>query len=134
MRGSPSTLAEPEKPGPGQSPGDVAEPVSRTKSVEPGEAVGLLGPSGCGKSTVARVAALLYRPDSGAPILDGEQPRLSADPRLRFADLIAEPLRANGRRDEAPDRVVELASTVGLTQDLMGRRLHEVGDGQLQRP
>ncbi|WP_381790848.1 ABC transporter ATP-binding protein [Streptomyces niveus] len=132
-------------------------PVVRGASVTvaPGESVGLLGPSGCGKSTLARVAALLHRPDAGTVTLDGErvtgwrhrapkarrtaigvvfqQPRLSADPRLRLRDLIAEPLRANGRRDEAADRVGELASTVGLTDDLLGRRPHEVSDGQLQR-
>lgn len=124
-------------------------------TVAPGESVGLLGPSGCGKSTLARVAALLHRPDAGTVTLDGEratgwrhrapkarrtaigvvfqQPRLSADPRLRLRDLIAEPLRANGRRDEVADRVGELASTVGLTGDLLGRRPHEVSDGQLQR-
>ncbi|MCZ9338484.1 ATP-binding cassette domain-containing protein, partial [Streptomyces sp. TRM76130] len=78
-------------------------------TVKPGEAVGLLGPSGCGKSTLARVAALLHRPDAGTVVVDGEpvrrwrhraprevrtafgvvfqQARLSADPRLRLADL-----------------------------------------------
>lgn len=124
-------------------------------SITPGEAVGLLGPSGCGKSTLARVAALLHRPDSGAVILDGDpvrhwrhsapraqrtafgvvfqQPRLSADPRLRLSDLIAEPLRATGRRETAQKRATELAEAVGLTPDLLGRRPHEVSDGQLQR-
>ncbi|MFJ6690435.1 ABC transporter ATP-binding protein [Streptomyces sp. NPDC091294] len=124
-------------------------------SVAPGEAVGLLGPSGCGKSTLARVAALLHRPDAGTLLLDGtpvrrwrhrapreqrtafgvvfQQARLSADPRLALADVIAEPLRATGRRDEAADRVAELAATVGLTADLLSRRPHEVSDGQLQR-
>ncbi|WP_405439806.1 ABC transporter ATP-binding protein [Streptomyces niveus] len=126
-----------------------------TLTVAPGESVGLLGPSGCGKSTLARVAALLHRPEAGTVTLDGErvtgwrhrapraqrtaigvvfqQPRLSADPRLRLSDLIAEPLRAGGRRDEVTDRVGELARTVGLTDDLLGRRPHEVSDGQLQR-
>ncbi|MFJ6825074.1 MULTISPECIES: ABC transporter ATP-binding protein [Streptomyces] len=132
-------------------------PVVRgaTLTVAPGESVGLLGPSGCGKSTLARVAALLHRPQAGTVTLDGErvtgwrhraprarrtsigvvfqQPRLSADPRLRLSDLIAEPLRAGGRRDEVADRVGELAHTVGLTDDLLGRRPHEVSDGQLQR-
>ncbi|MFJ4332930.1 MULTISPECIES: ABC transporter ATP-binding protein [unclassified Streptomyces] len=124
-------------------------------SVAPGEAVGLLGPSGCGKSTLARVAALLHRPDAGTLLLDGtpvrrwrhrapreqrtafgvvfQQARLSADPRLALADLIAEPLRATGRREGAADRVAELAATVGLTADLLSRRPHEVSDGQLQR-
>ncbi|MGX4690785.1 ABC transporter ATP-binding protein [Streptomyces sp. JNUCC 63] len=136
---------------------DRHAPVVRNVSltVAPGEAVGLLGPSGCGKSTLARVTALLHRPCSGTLLLDGhpvrrwrhraprdlrtafgvvfQQPRLSADPRLRLTDLIAEPLRATGRREEAPDRVAELASTVGLTPDLLARRPHEVSDGQLQR-
>ncbi|MGV9317074.1 ABC transporter ATP-binding protein [Streptomyces sp. NPDC003691] len=124
-------------------------------SLSPGEAVGLLGPSGCGKSTLARVAALLHRPWSGGVVLDGvpvrgwrhaaprgqrtaigvvfQQPRLSADPRLTLHDLIAEPLRATGRRAEVPDRVAELAPAVGLTADLLRRRPHEVSDGQLQR-
>ncbi|MFF8033581.1 MULTISPECIES: ABC transporter ATP-binding protein [unclassified Streptomyces] len=136
---------------------DRRAPAVRDASltVAPGEAVGLLGPSGCGKSTLARVAALLHRPDAGTVLLDGtpvrhwrhraprslrtafgvvfQQPRLSADPRLRLADLIAEPLRATGRRAAVPDRVAELAGTVGLTPDLLTRRPHEVSDGQLQR-
>ncbi|MEV0320318.1 ABC transporter ATP-binding protein [Streptomyces sp. NPDC050658] len=124
-------------------------------TVAPGASVGLLGPSGCGKSTLARVAALLHKPDAGQVVIDGEpargwrhrapraqrtafgvvfqQPRLSADPRLTLLDLIAEPLRAVGRGAEAAERVRELAATVGLGDDLLGRRPHEVSDGQLQR-
>ncbi|MEU2182972.1 ABC transporter ATP-binding protein [Streptomyces thermolilacinus] len=136
---------------------DRRAPVLRDVSltIAPGEAVGLLGPSGCGKSTLARVAALLHRPDAGSVTVDGEtvrgwrhraprelrtaigvvfqQPRLSADPRLSLRDLIAEPLRATGRRAEAAARTAELATRVGLTDDLLSRRPHEVSDGQLQR-
>ncbi|MFD9858743.1 ABC transporter ATP-binding protein [Streptomyces alboflavus] len=136
---------------------DRRDPVVREVSltVGPGESVGLLGPSGCGKSTLARVAALLHRPDRGQVVIDGEpargwrhrapraqrtafgvvfqQPRLSADPRLTLTQLIAEPLRATGRGAEAPDRVRDLARTVGLGGDLLTRRPHEVSDGQLQR-
>ncbi|MFI1252662.1 ABC transporter ATP-binding protein [Streptomyces netropsis] len=136
---------------------DRRAPVVRDVSltVEPGEAVGLLGPSGCGKSTLARVASLLHRPDSGTYLIDGEsvrawrhrapreqrtafgvvfqQPRQAADPRLRLTDLIAEPLRAAGRRTGAEERVAELAGRVGLSAELLGRRPHEVSDGQLQR-
>ncbi|MFE9046174.1 ABC transporter ATP-binding protein [Streptomyces sp. NPDC012421] len=133
------------------------KPVFRGASltVAPGESVGLLGPSGCGKSTLARVAALLHRPDAGRLVLDGteitawrhrapreqrtavgvvfQQPRTAADPRLTLADLIAEPLRATGRKAEAADRVAELAPAVGLTPELLTRRPHAVSDGQLQR-
>ncbi|MEV4430104.1 ATP-binding cassette domain-containing protein [Streptomyces sp. NPDC049602] len=132
-------------------------PVFRGASltIAPGESVGLLGPSGCGKSTLARVAALLHRPDAGRLVLDGtevragrhraprdrrtsvgvvfQQPRTAADPRLTLTELIAEPLRAAGRRAEAAERVAALAPAVGLTPDLLGRRPHEVSDGQLQR-
>ncbi|MGC9437849.1 ABC transporter ATP-binding protein [Streptomyces sp. WG5] len=136
---------------------DRNAPVIRdvSLSVAPGEAVGLLGPSGCGKSTLARVAALLHRPRAGSLVVDGtpvrrwrhrapreqrtafgvvfQQARLSADPRLALSDLIAEPLRATGRREDVTDRVAELTAAVGLTTDLLSRRPHEVSDGQLQR-
>ncbi|MEU9861139.1 ATP-binding cassette domain-containing protein [Streptomyces sp. NPDC047971] len=136
---------------------DRRAPVFRGASLtlEPGESVGLLGPSGCGKSTLARVAALLHRPDAGRVTIDGQeargwrhrapralrtsvgvvfqQPRMSADPRLRLRDLIAEPLRAGGLRAEIPERLAALALSVGLTDDLLARRPHEVSDGQLQR-
>ncbi|MCX5197451.1 ATP-binding cassette domain-containing protein [Streptomyces sp. NBC_00249] len=136
---------------------DRRHPVVRDAhlTLRPGEAIGLLGPSGCGKSTLARVAALLHRPDSGTVALDGravtgfrhrapralrigvgvvfQQPRLSADPRLSLHDLVAEPLRATGRRREAAAAVAELADRVGLGVGLLGRRPHEVSDGQLQR-
>ncbi|MBO0656204.1 ATP-binding cassette domain-containing protein [Streptomyces triculaminicus] len=137
---------------------DPRDPVVRDVSltVADGEAVGLLGPSGCGKSTLARVAALLHRPTAGTVVIDGEpargwrhrapreqrtafgvvfqQPRQSADPRLRLREVIAEPLRAAGRsRAEAAARVDELAAAVGLSEELLARRPHEVSDGQLQR-
>ncbi|MEU2562388.1 ATP-binding cassette domain-containing protein [Streptomyces longispororuber] len=136
---------------------DRRDPVVRDVhlTVAPGEAVGLLGPSGCGKSTLARVAALLHQPDRGQVVIDGEpargwrhrapraqrtafgvvfqQPRLSADPRLTLTQLIAEPLRATGRAAEVPGRVADLTRTVGLGDDLLARRPHEVSDGQLQR-
>ncbi|MER5929111.1 ATP-binding cassette domain-containing protein [Streptomyces sp. NPDC002054] len=124
-------------------------------TLRPGEALGLLGPSGCGKSTLARVAALLHRPDRGTLVLDGttvtgyrhrapralrtavgvvfQQPRLAADPRLRLHEIIAEPLRATGRRTGLARTTADLAARVGLGADLLTRRPHEVSDGQLQR-
>ncbi|QFR91929.1 ABC transporter ATP-binding protein [Streptomyces tsukubensis] len=131
----------------------VVRGVSLT--VAAGESVGLLGPSGCGKSTLARVAALLHRPEAGEVVIEGEpvrgwrhgaprrlrtaigvvfqQPRLAADPRLTLAELVAEPLLASGRRQDAESRVGALADDVGLGTELLTRRPHEVSDGQLQR-
>ncbi|WP_204010436.1 ABC transporter ATP-binding protein [Virgisporangium aurantiacum] len=123
--------------------------------IVPGQVVGLQGPSGCGKSTLARVLALIHTPDAGTVSVDGQtvaayryatprdvrakvailfqQPRLSVDPRLTMRDVIAEPLRAQRRRDGLAARVEEVAVTVGLTGELLTRRAHAVSDGQLQR-
>ncbi|MFC7640965.1 ABC transporter ATP-binding protein [Streptosporangium lutulentum] len=122
-------------------------------TITPGEVTGLAGPSGCGKSTLARVMALMLRPASGTLTVDGtavtrwrqraardlrirvaliyQQPRLAVDPRLTLAEVIGEPLVANGQPDEG--RVVELARETGLTDELLTRWPHEVSDGQLQR-
>ena len=131
-------------------------------SVAPGGVVGLAGPSGSGKSTLARVLGLLLRPWSGQVAVDGttadgvrhqvprelrttvgmvfQSPRLSVDPRLTLAAAVAEPLRVRGTPTAGRSgaalrarRVDELAERVGLTGDLLGRRPHEVSDGQLQR-
>ncbi|GLW11647.1 ABC transporter ATP-binding protein [Microtetraspora sp. NBRC 13810] len=122
-------------------------------TIRPGEVTGLAGPSGCGKSTLARVMAMMLRPDAGTLTVDGvpvtgwrqraprdlrtrvaliyQQPRLAVDPRLRLAEVIGEPLAANGRPDG--ERVAELAALTGLTGELLTRWPHEVSDGQLQR-
>ncbi len=123
--------------------------------VAPGRTLGLRGPSGCGKSTLARVLALLQRPDRGRVNVDGhtapgwrhraprrlrtavgivfQEPRLAVDPHLTLADTIGEPLRACGRRAEVEAAVGTLAAEIELTPELLGRRPHEVSDGQLQR-
>ncbi|MBB6379883.1 peptide/nickel transport system ATP-binding protein [Pseudonocardia eucalypti] len=121
-------------------------------AVRPGEVLGVAGPSGCGKSTLVRVLALLHRPSAGTLTLDGEpvtgaryrapraqrtrigvifqQPRRAVDPRLTLRELMLEPLRATGRPLPDPD---ELADLVGLTDELLTRRPHQVSEGQLQR-
>jgi peptide/nickel transport system ATP-binding protein len=125
-----------------------------TVVVQAGETVALAGPSGSGKSTLARVLSLLHQPFVGTVRLDGrqvtgyrhraprelrtrigvvfQQPRLSIDPRMTLRRAISEPLAAT-RTPDAPARAGQLADLVGLTTDLLGRRAHEVSDGQLQR-
>jgi peptide/nickel transport system ATP-binding protein len=125
-----------------------------TVAVQAGETLGLAGPSGSGKSTLARVLSLLHQPFAGTVSLDGcqvtgyrhraprelrtrigvvfQQPRLSIDPRMTLRRAIGEPLAAAHAPDTSA-RVDQLADLVGLTTDLLGRRAHEVSDGQLQR-
>ncbi|MGH8905421.1 MAG: ABC transporter ATP-binding protein [Egibacteraceae bacterium] len=127
--------------------------------LSPGQRLGLVGPSGCGKSTLARILALLVAADAGHVTIDGtpvrghglrvpptlrrqvqllwQSPRQAADPRLRLAEAILEPLAAHGQLPESrPQRqrlLDDWAEVVGLTPDLLDRQPHEVSDGQLQR-
>lgn len=114
-----------------------------------GQIHGLTGPSGAGKSTLARALVGLQPLRSGSVSADGEpittrrgrmsgvvgllhqSPRSATDPRMRLAQIIAEPLA--GRRAQRREAVGPLAMRVGLTADLLGRYPHQVSDGQLQR-
>jgi peptide/nickel transport system ATP-binding protein len=125
-----------------------------TLEVRAGETLALAGPSGSGKSTLARVLSLLHQPSTGTVSVDGrqvtgyrhraprelrtrigvvfQQPRLSIDPRMTLRRAIGEPLAA-AHTPDIPTQVDQLADLVALTADLLGRRAHEVSDGQLQR-
>jgi oligopeptide/dipeptide ABC transporter ATP-binding protein len=123
-----------------------------------GEALGIVGESGCGKSTLTR-ALLRLGPASRGEIVwlgravqdlggedlrrlrDGMQvvfqdPFASLDPRMRIADIVAEPLRAlrpalgvAGRNE----RVARMLASVGLTPEYANRRGRELSGGQCQR-
>lgn len=132
-------------------PGQTDVLRDRCLQVPAGELVGLAGPSGTGKSTMARVLALLLEPRAGSVTIDGtlvrgagysvpshmrrkvallfQSPRAATDPRMTLRTIIEQPA-AIARRAVDVD---ELADRVGLTSDLLGRRPHQVSDGQLQR-
>ncbi|MCW3469221.1 ATP-binding cassette domain-containing protein [Rhodococcus pyridinivorans] len=114
-------------------------------TIPAGSITGLTGPSGSGKTTVARVLVGLHTPQHGHVTLDDrplsvaapgtvamlfQSPRNAVTARWTLGRIIAEPLRA--RRGRA-DTVHATAQRVGLTDDLLARRPHQVSDGQLQR-
>ena len=122
-----------------------------------GEGLALLGESGSGKSTLGRALLRLLRGAQGRVWLDGEEftalsgralrerrrrigvvfqdPYASLDPRLRVADLVAEPLRIHAIGDAASraGKAHELLAAVGLDPALATRWPHQLSGGQRQR-
>lgn len=145
---------------PGRPPNVAVDDVSLT--VREGETFALVGESGCGKTTLTRLLLRLLEPTSGGVRFDGtdllaldgaalrplrrqiqvvlQDPYSSMNPRLRIADIVAEPLVthekwARGRRGRARvrDRVGELLDAVGLDTGILDRYPHEFSGGQRQR-
>ncbi|MFD3591842.1 ABC transporter ATP-binding protein [Nocardia sp. NPDC058640] len=124
----------------------AGEPVIRgiDLRIAPGEIVGITGDSGSGKTTLARTMAGLLTPTAGTVTINGkpprkargttamvfQSPRAATNPHFTIAQIITEP--ATIRRTPAPD-LHALATSVGLTPDLLTRRPHALSDGQLQR-
>jgi oligopeptide/dipeptide ABC transporter ATP-binding protein len=120
-----------------------------------GECLGIVGESGSGKSTLGR-AVLQMVPYQGSIFLDGQDfsplrgvarralrrriqvvfqdPRESLNPRIRIADIIAEPLRlAGGKRADETAAVHNLLARVGLNPEMGARLPGAVSGGQAQR-
>ncbi|MFK3648110.1 dipeptide ABC transporter ATP-binding protein [Lysobacter enzymogenes] len=123
-----------------------------------GEGLALVGESGSGKSTLGRALLRLLRGAQGRVWFDGvdlasldaaalrtlrartgvvfQDPYASLDPRLRVADIVAEPLRIHGLGDPAArrERAAELLRAVGLPEPAMLERYpHQFSGGQRQR-
>ncbi len=126
--------------------------------IYPGETFGLVGESGCGKSTTGRTITRLLEPTAGEMFFEGEDifklpkaelrkrrrdfqfifqdPYASLDPRMTIEEIVAEPLEIYKVYDNAKDRkqrVLELLSLVGLSEEHASRFPHEFSGGQRQR-
>ena len=125
--------------------------------IAPGETLALVGESGSGKTSTARAVLQLQDSDAGTVQLNGEEltglpagrlralrrhmqfvqqnPYASLHPRMKVADILAEPLRVHGT--VAPQsiaaRVSELMSLVGLDPAGVNRFAHSFSGGQRQR-
>ena len=121
------------------------------------ETVALVGESGCGKTTTGLAALRLIEPTGGRITFDStdlmaldhgelramrakmqivlQDPRGQLDPRMRVADIVAEPLRAHrlGDRAERRERVREVLDLVGLGDRFLDRLPHQLSGGQRQR-
>src|SRR5580698_5429910 len=122
-----------------------------------GETLGLVGESGSGKSTIARMVLGLIEPTSGTVMFDGrpmtgvpqrqlrvlrrriqpvfQDPFAALNPRMRVAEVIAEPLviHHTAAKSELRLKCVELLRAVGLDESALGRYPHEFSGGQRQR-
>jgi oligopeptide/dipeptide ABC transporter ATP-binding protein len=142
----------------GRARGHVRAVDDVSFQVRTGETVGLVGESGSGKTTVGRCILRLIDPTQGEIRFKGEDiarlperrlrhfrreaqpifqdPFASLNPRMRTADIVAEPLivhRLAKSREERRGKVADLLQLVGLAPELMDRFPHEFSGGQRQR-
>jgi ABC-type glutathione transport system ATPase component len=124
--------------------------------IAPGETLGLVGESGSGKTTLGRAVLGLAAPTSGSIVFDGndittasqrkrrkmardvqvvfQDPYTSLNPALPIADILSEPLIAQGKKPaDARRSVTALLDQVGLPADSAARYPREFSGGQRQR-
>jgi ABC-type glutathione transport system ATPase component len=124
--------------------------------IQQGETLGLVGESGSGKTTNVREILGLATPTGGTITLDGrdithlngadrrslardmqvvfQDPYTSLNPVMQIADILAEPLIAQGEKSASAQAIVtRLLDKVGLPADAKDRYPREFSGGQRQR-
>ena len=129
-------------------------------SVSGGEVLAIVGESGCGKTTTANMLLGLLPATEGRVMLAGSEvgimsrrelsrlrrniqmifqdPYESLNPRMRIAEIVAEPLRVHGEAGtpaEEAERVHDALRLAGMTppEAYLGRFPFELSGGQRQR-
>lgn len=107
-------------------------------AIAPGERVQVSAPSGFGKTTLCRLLADYEQPTAGSILVDGkpfprrgacpvqligQHPERMLDPRMRMAASLR----------EAGDPDPRLMQRLGIRQEWLGRRPHELSGGEMQR-
>ena len=141
----------------GRATGQVHAVDDVSFDIREGETLGLVGESGCGKSTTGKAILRLVDVTSGSVSWRGERiealgepqmrpfrrelqavfqdPYSSLNPRMRAADIVAEPIRnfESAAKGEITGRVAALFAKVGLRPDQMIKYPYEFSGGQRQR-
>ena len=139
-------------------PAKAVDDVSFT--MKKGEIFGLVGESGSGKSTVARCLMNIYQPSGGEILFDGinicdkkefrshrkmlqtqrqiifQDSASSLNPRMKVADIIAEPLRISHRKTERESTRKEAEfqlRCVGMESMYLDKYPAQLSGGQRQR-
>jgi oligopeptide/dipeptide ABC transporter ATP-binding protein len=126
-----------------------------TFAVNKGETLALVGESGCGKSTLAKTMALLYEPDGGSLIFEGQDlkekenkknmrfqlqmifqdPQSSLNPAMTIRQMFYEILNVHHlcKASEREKETLRLLSYVGLGEESLDRKPSQFSGGQRQR-